>query len=204
MRTLDTSAASTLQDIAKTTEEPNAGSPNTLSAMLPAVYCELRRLGRTLLRTERGGHTLQPTAIVNEAYLRLAGVDIEIHDRKHCYLLLAQAMRRVLIDHARGKHREKRERPATGDLENAIASGLMGAHTIDVIDIDAALQALGAHSVEASEMVQLRYFFGVEDPELAALFNISEASVTRTLRFAKAWLNTYLSAHAAPQASASI
>lgn len=170
--------------------------------MLPGVYYELRRLARTLLRTERGGHTLQPTAIVNEAYLRLAGVNVEIHDRKHCYCLLAKAMRRVLIDHARGKHRDKRERPETGDLEIGLGTGFTVPPTIDVIDIYAALQALGAHSVEASEMVQLRYFFGVEDPELAALFNVSEASVTRTMRFAKAWLTTHLRAHATPHASA--
>ncbi len=161
---METSEASTSQSFAATADEATSRPAGTLSAMLPDVYYALRRLARTLLRTERGGHTLQPTAIVNEAYLRLAGVDLEIHDRKHCYCLLAQAMRRVLIDHARGKHREKRERPEAESLENGFGTALTGAHTIDVIDIDAALQALREHSVQASDMVQLRYFFGVEDP----------------------------------------
>jgi RNA polymerase sigma factor (TIGR02999 family) len=182
------------EQVAQTLSDAQTRSPNTLPSLLPVVYDELRRLGRSLLRTERIGHTLQPTAIVHEAYQRLVGINPEIHDRAHCYRLLAQAMRRVLIDHAKARCREKRELPTAEEMKSLTATPFAagGSTPADILDIDAALQGLAKHSEEVAEMVQLHYFLGVEAQELAALFSTSEASVTRSLRFAKAWLAKFV------------
>jgi RNA polymerase sigma factor (TIGR02999 family) len=167
--------------------------------MLPLVYHELRRLGRTLLREERSGHTLQPTAVVNEAYLRLAGVDLKIHDRQHCFRLIAQSMRFVLIDHGRAKARAKRELPSPEELDTLVRDSFNPSRTpIDAIDAVNAINKLAEKHEQAAEMVQLRYFFGVEDPELAELFKTSVTSVERTMRFAKAWLANYVKSSSEP------
>lgn len=165
----------------------------TFSQMVPEVYEELRRIGRAMIRAERPGHTLQPTAVVNEAYLRLAGIDHQIHDRAHCFRLLAQAMRRVLIDHARAKARNKRERPDPEELERLLQMPLIQEQTpIDILDVDRALTALAEQNNDAAEMIQLHWYFGVDAAELGPMFRASEASVTRTLRFARAWLQVFV------------
>jgi len=180
----------------------HTAKPVTLTGMLPSVYHELRRLGRTLLRDERGGHTLQPTAVVNEAYLRLAGVDLQIHDRQHCFRLIAQSMRRVLIDHGRAKVRAKRELPSCDELDTLVRDTSNPTKTpVDAIDAVNAINKLAERNEQAAEMVQLRYFFGVEDSELAVLFQISPASVERTMRFAKAWLAKYVKNASEPVAA---
>jgi RNA polymerase sigma factor (TIGR02999 family) len=166
---------------------------DTLPNMLPLVYHDLRRYGRSLIRAERPGHTLPPTAILNEALVRLLGVDTELHDRQHCFSLVALTMRRVLIDHAKAKRRLKREQLTAGAIETLTDVPFKtGTTPIDMVDVDMALSQLAILSSQAAEMIQLRYFFGVEDSELAALFDMSLASVERTLRFSKAWLCKYL------------
>jgi len=174
-------------------------SQSSLPQVLPLVYHELRRLGRTLLRSERRNHTLQPTAVVNEAYLRLAGIDLHVHDSKHCYYLVAQAMRRVLIDHAKRKNRLKREMPLSLDtLEDGKAVTLQ----FDLLDMTIANLAL--KSPEAAEMVQLRYFCGFEDAEIAAVQCCSVPTVQRTVRFAKAWLLQQMNSQARSSSDAMI
>lgn len=184
LRPMSPAAPMIAQQVAPTLCEPKR-TPSTLPNVLPLMYHELRRLGRSLLRQERCGHTLQPTAVVNEAYIRLAGIDLEIHDRAHCLHLVGQTMRRVLIDYGRQKHRLKRELPESvvGDISSQVNDS-----PIDMFDIVDAIEKLAACDSEAAEMIQLRYFFGFEDVELAALFQRSTATVERTIRFAKAWL----------------
>lgn len=159
--------------------------------LLPAMYHRLRRLARLLLRYERTGHTLQPTAIVNEAFLRLARLNRDVHNRRECFFLLAREMRRVLIDHGKHRRRAKRDQTAMDDTQL-----LIGAPTdvsLEVVtDLETALQALAQHDAKAAEMMLLRYVFGVDPEELQVYFNTSEATVTRTLRFAKAWLGRFL------------
>lgn len=174
--------------------------PRKFTEMLPQVYHELRNVGRSLLRGERAGHTLQPTAVINEAYLRLAGVNPDVQDKAHCFRLLAQTMRRVLIDHGKNKRRLKRETPTPDEVELLTTAPFLPGNTpIDTQDVAIALEELSAKSAQAAEMVQLRYFFGLEDQEISALLNVSVTTVERTCRMSKAWLSQRLAPQPEPE-----
>ena len=183
---LESSLAAQVADTAPQTQSPS------MREVLPSIYEELCRIGRAMLRCERDGHNLQPPEVVNEAFLRLASIDPKFNNREHCFRLLAQAMRRVLIDHARAKTRSKRELPCPDELERLQTMPYeVGQTPIDILDVDRALTALAKQNAAAAEMIQLHWYFGVEAVELGPLFKVSEASVNRTLRFARAWLNAF-------------
>ena len=167
--------------------------PTARDRLVPIVYEELRRLARHYMRGEREGHTLQTTALVNEAYLRLAGIDgLRWRDRAHFFALAATLMRRVLVDHARQRGREKRGAgvAVTSLDENAIAPR----SDVDVLALDDALARLAAVDPQQSRVVELRFFAGLSVEETAEALGISPATVKRDWATAKLWLYNELMA----------
>ena len=169
------------------------GSQAALDELLPVVYDELRRRAASYLRHERVNHTLQPTALVNEAYLRLVDQEsVEWKDRGHFFAVAAQAMRRILVDHARHKNREKRGGPAA-DLQlddNFEVAGLQ--RNLDIEALDEALSRLAAIDPRQVQLVELRYFAGLSLEETADTMDISRATAAREWQMAKAWLHREL------------
>jgi RNA polymerase sigma factor (TIGR02999 family) len=156
--------------------------------LLPLVYAELRRTAATYLRRERAGHTLQPTALVHEAYLRLVGQERVLwQDRAHFFGIAAQMMRRVLVDYARGRGRAKR---FGGAVRVILDDQMAAAEPVDceLLLIDRALTELSALDPRQGQIVELRYFGGLTDEEVAASLGVSRSTVTREWRIAKGWL----------------
>jgi RNA polymerase sigma factor (TIGR02999 family) len=164
------------------------GDVEARDALVPLVYHELRRRAAGYLRHERLDHTLQATALVHEAFMRLAGQDrVAWQNRGHFYGVAAQMMRRILVDHARERHAAKR--PAVGmrvDLDDRIAAPEVG--DTDILMLDAALTELAALSPQQGRIVELRYFGGLSEQEVADVLSLSRATVTREWRRARAWL----------------
>lgn len=153
-----------------------------------AVYGELRRLARNYMRNERPGHTLQATALVNEAFLRIIDWNnVEWKNRAHFFAVAAQIMRRILVDHARGRHNLKRG-GAWKQVTLADAEFLAGNAPTDLVAIDDALQALEHFDRRKSQVVQLRFFGGLTIEETAEVLKVSSDTVLTDWRFAKAWL----------------
>ncbi len=167
----------------------NNGDQQALEQVFPLVYNELRRLAGGYLRREREGHTLQPTALVHEAYLRLLGQDVEWQNRAHFLGVAAQMMRRILVDHARQHQAEKR---GSGGVKIALddveAINLSAERAADLIDLDDALTALAAFDPQKSKMVELRYFAGLSVEETAKVLGISIATFVRQWKTTRAWL----------------
>jgi len=164
------------------------GDAEALNRLLPYVYDELRRLARRYMRGERRDHTLQTTGLVHEAYARLVQVDIPWEDRVHFFAVAAGLMRRILVDHAKAARRRKRGGGAqrvTLD-EAALVSPGPGE---PVVELDRALDDLSRLDERKSKIVELIYFGGMTYRETAAAMEISEATVHRELRLAKAWLH---------------
>ena len=165
------------------------GDAGALTALMPVVYQELRKLADHYLRDERPDHTLQPTALVHEAYLRLAGIrEMELHNRAHFYGAAAQVMRRVLVDHSRQRKAVKRGGPSpkVAPFDEAIDTPIDG--TTDLVALDEALDALEAMAPERARVVELRYFGGLSVDETANYLGIAPATVKRHWAFARAWL----------------
>jgi len=168
------------------------GDAGALDALMPLVYDELRRLAQRYMSTERGDHTLQHTALVHEAYLELVRMDVGWNDRAHFFAIAARAMRRILVDHARTKNRDKRGGAAVhvdfDDVEErAAAPGELG-----ILALDESLRRLAERDPRASDIVELRYFGGLTQNELAEVFGLSLATVNRELAAAKAFLRADL------------
>ncbi len=168
--------------------EWRAGRESALGDLMPLVYDELHRIAGSYMRRENAGHTLQPTAVVNEAFVKLVDVEVEWRDRVHFRAVAAQTMRRVLVDHARTKHREKRGGAATMVTLNEEVVGEADPG-VDVMGLDLALKKLAAGDERKSRVVELHYFGGLTYDELAEALKISAATVDRELRLAKAWLH---------------
>jgi RNA polymerase sigma factor (TIGR02999 family) len=166
------------------------GEDSALERLMPLVYDELHALAHRQLRGEREGHTLQTTALLHEAYLRLMGTDVPWEGRVHFFAVAARAMRRVLVDHARGLGREKRGGGAAAvTLDENLSSGAPGA---DLLDLDEALERLAALDDRKARAIELHYFGGLEYSEIGQALGISEATVHRDLRMARAWLQREL------------
>jgi RNA polymerase sigma factor (TIGR02999 family) len=164
------------------------GEPGAVNDVMSVLYTELHRLAARHMRREARQHTLQPTALLNEAYLRLLqGPDV-VNDRQHFFALAAQAMRRVLVDHARQKRSHKRG----GSFERVTLEVVPGeqAHNIDVLALDEALTALARLDERASRVVELRFFGGHTDKEVCEILGESLATVRRDWVFARSWLRT--------------
>jgi RNA polymerase sigma factor (TIGR02999 family) len=178
--------------------EWSAGRRDALGELMPYVVDELRRLAARALRREGAAHTLQPTALVNELYLRLVGRrSVEWQNRAHFLGFAAQAMRRILVDHARAKHRAKRgERAVRVTLLPAHAVG--GPPDVDLIALDRALDRLAALDRRQARIVELRFFGGLSVREAAAVLAVGEATVVRDWASARAWLFRELASPGAP------
>jgi len=169
-----------------------AGDRAALDELTPVVYDELQRLARGQLRGERAGHTLDPTALVHEAFLRLGDYDrISWQDRAHFFSIASMTMRRVLVDYARRRHAAKRG-------GSAVAVTLPESRTpgdsvdVDLIALDEALSQLGLRDPRQCRIVEMRYFGGLTHEEIAETLEVSLATVNRDWRVAKLWLRRAL------------
>jgi RNA polymerase sigma factor (TIGR02999 family) len=164
------------------------GDQNALNDLLPLVYDELRRLARSYLQRERPGHTLQSTALVNEAYLRLVDQNVGWQSRAHFFGIAAQMMRRILVDHARARDAAKR---GAGDFKVTLDEDIAvsGARDVDVIALDIALDKLAKLDRQQGRIVELRFFAGLSIEETSEVLSISPATVKRDWAMAKAWLS---------------
>jgi RNA polymerase sigma factor (TIGR02999 family) len=184
------------EDITRLLGQWQSGDQQALSELTPLVYNELRRLAQSYMNRERANHTLQGTALVHEAYLRLVDQrHVEWRNRNHFFALAAELIRRILVDHARGKIASKRG----GDqvklsLEDAMEPTAEG--DIDLIALDDALQLLARTDPQQSRIVELRYFAGLNIEETAEVLNISPATVNRDWKIAKAFLRREMVRHA--------
>lgn len=172
----------------------NQGDGEALKELLAVVHDELRGLAGSLLRHERADHTLQPTELVHEAYLRLSGLqEMPFDGRRHFYGAAAQAMRRILIDHARRRDAGKR---GGADQRRVPIEDVLSVPIdlrLDFVRLDEALTDLAALAPDKARVVELRYFAGLSIAETAAILNIAPATVKRHWAFARAWLLRALS-----------
>ena len=168
------------------------GDSQASERLLSLVYQELRRIAARHLRMERAGHILQPTALVHELYLRLfAGEPVDYSDRTHFFAVAARQLRRILIDHARGVHTEKR---GHGHIEVSLADIDAPAKAIseDLIAVNEALDELEKLDSRCAQAVELRFFAGLTEEEAAQVLGVSKATIKRDWDFARAWLHSRL------------
>jgi len=168
-----------------------AGEPSALEELMPLVYDELKRQAVGMMRSERADHTLQATALIHEAYLRLSGSKLEAENRAHFVALAARVMRRVLVDHARTKSRDKRG----GGAERVTLVETMAVvpnATDRLLDIDRSLERLRLLDPRKHEVLELKLFGGLTDSEVALVLGLSVPTVERHLRTARAWLRSEL------------
>src|SRR5690349_17568784 len=169
------------------------GDKEALDQLMPIVYEELRRQAARYLRKERPGHTLQTTALIHEAYVRLVDQHhVQWQNRAHFFGIAAQLMRRILVDHARTKKRVKR---GGSDIRVSLADANIAVkgQDLDVVALDEALQRLAQIDEQQSRVVELRYFSGLTVEETAEVMGISKATVKRDWSVARAWLYRELS-----------
>ena len=164
------------------------GDQTALDQLVPLVYDELRRLARRYMAREHAGHTLQTTALVNEAYMRLVDwKNIRWQNRAHFFGVSAQLMRRLLVDFARARHQIKRAGQAQRvSFEDALA--VAADRGADIIALDDALKTLATLNPRQAQVVELRYFGGLSEDEIAEVLKVSTKTVKRDWQMAKAWL----------------
>ncbi len=182
------------QDITGILREWSGGDAEALERLLPIVYKELHRQAAAYIRRERVDHTLQATALINEAYLKLVDQrSMDFEDRTHFFAISARLMRQILVDHARTKHREKRGGPdaVIVELDEAVHIGI-DARSVDLIALDEALYRLAKLDPQQAQLVELRYFSGMTLDDAAAAMRISRATAARDWNVAKAWLKREL------------
>lgn len=175
------------QQVTKLLRAWGAGDKAALDELMPLVHLQLRRLAAKCLASERPDHTLRATALVNEAYLRLAGAQSDFTDRVHFFAVAARLLRHILVDHAKGQRRQKRGAGAVKlSLDDALQVG--ATPPSNILELDEALERLATHDPRKSELVELLFFGGLTYEEAAEALHISPATVNRELRMAKAWL----------------
>jgi RNA polymerase sigma factor (TIGR02999 family) len=181
------------EEITQLLTDYRGGKREALDLLLPAVYGELRAMAARYLRAEREGHTLQPTALVHEAYVRLADQrDVEWRNRAHVLGVAAQIMRRLLVDHARTRGRQKRGAGLNIPLDGVDVAA-PGESDVDLVVLDGALDRLAALSAQQGRIVELRYFGGLSIEETAEVLGVSTMTVKRGWAMARAWLHRELS-----------
>lgn len=177
------------QNITRMLKDWSGGNRDALDKLLPFVYDELHRQASRYLHRERHDHTLQTTALINEAYMKLIDQsEVEWQNRAHFFAIAAQTMRRILVDYARTRKREKRGgddvKLQLDDAMNVSAKE----KSIDLVALDEALNRLAEFDERQAKVVELRYFSGMTEEETAEVLNISTATVRRDWNMAKAWL----------------
>jgi RNA polymerase sigma-70 factor (ECF subfamily) len=181
------------QEITRLLVAWNRGEESALAQLTPLVHGELRRLARSYLRRERGNHTLQTDALVNEAYLRLIDLSrVEWRDRVHFLALSARLMRRILVDYARSKNYQKRG-GAVLRIPLDEAQDFTICRSADLVALDEALVALAAVDARKAQVIELRFFGGLSVAETAETLQVSQPTVMRDWRLAKVWLLRELS-----------
>jgi RNA polymerase sigma-70 factor (ECF subfamily) len=181
------------QDVSQLLADWSNGDQAALDKLLPLVNVELRQLARRYMRRENPGHTLQTSALVNEAYLRLIEQkSVRWQNRAHFFVIAAQLMRRILIDHARSHHYAKR---GGGALRVSLdeAAAVTEARAAELLAVDEALEKLTAMDARKGRIVELRFFGGLSLEETAEVLGISSPTVQREWRAAKAWLRRTIS-----------
>jgi len=164
------------------------GDEGALERLIPLVHDELHKIARRCMADERPGHSLQATALVNEAYLRLVDAnDVAWHDRTHFLAVAARVMRRILVDHARGRRTQKRG-GAAAQVTFDEALVVVNEPREDFVALDDALEALAAFDTRKSRVIELRFFGGLSVEETASVLKVSPATVMGDWRLAKAWL----------------
>jgi len=186
-------SADSRDQITRLLHDWSAGDATALSRLVAIVYPELRRIAARHLRAERAGHTLQPTALVNEAYVRLAQQQPGKHwqDRTHFFAVAAHVVRAVLVDHARARRALKRGSGAA-PVELTVADASVEAPPVDLLDLDAALRALELLDAEQGRIVELRYFAGLSIDETAEALGTSPSTVKRGWVAAKTYIRRHL------------
>jgi len=179
---------SSASEVSQLLKDWGDGNESALNKLIPLVYEELRKMAHYQMARERVGHTLQTTALVNEVYLRLLGaMEVSWQDRAHFFALSAKLMRRVLVDHARGRGRAKRGGAIRKlSLEETIAIPV-GRDT-NIVALDDALNSLAAADARKAKTVELRFFGGFSVEETAKVLNVSVSTVMNDWKFAKIWL----------------
>jgi len=178
------------QHITQLLNQWSNGDAEVLDDLMPLVCVALRRQAAGYLRRERSNHTLQPTALINEAYLKLIDQrDVKWQNRAHFFAIAAQAMRRILVDYARERKREKRGGAAENlPLDEALTI-VSQEKSVDLVALDEALNKLATFDERQAKVVELRYFSGLSIDETAEVLNVSNVTVRRDWNMAKAWLH---------------
>ena len=180
-------------EITQILRESSDGNKELLDKLMPYVYEELRRQASRYLRRERSDHTLQTSALINEAYLKLADQkEVAFESRTHFFAITANAMRQILVDYARTKHRQKR---GGNDVKVPLEESIIissGEQNIDLVTLDEALNRLEKIDLQQMRVVELRYFSGLSLEETAEVLNISRSTAAREWTMAKAWLHREL------------
>lgn len=173
-----------------------AGDDSVLGELTPTLYGELHRIASRHLRGERAGHTLQPTALVHEAYLKLfEGTERQYSDEVHFLAVASRVMRQVLVDYARARSSKKRTGPEAGEAKQTSLEVRSGSDVelVELIELDSAIQALQAEDESLARLIEMRYFGGMTAEESAEALGISAHVVRHDLRLAQAWLRRRLS-----------
>lgn len=179
------------QDVTSLLSAWQAGDSAAMEQVSPYIYEELRRLARHYMSGENPGHTLQTTGLVNEAFMRLVGGEFDYPSRSHFFALAARMMRQILVDHARGRRREKRgggQRNLTFDE----AAHVDGRSAQTILEVDEALTRLADQDPRMAQAVELVYFGGLSYDETAEVLGVSRSTLGNDLKFAKAWLKDAL------------
>lgn len=173
----------------------SSGDASAADDLLPMVYQQLRALAAAQMSTERVGHTLQATALVHEAFLRLAGPrKVSWQNQAHFYAAAAEAMRRILVDHARRKNRQKRDGSKQRIMLNVLDLAA-SENSEDILALDEALRRLETQDPEAANVVRLRFYAGLSVDQTAEALDVSPRTIDRRWKFARAWLYRELDHH---------
>ena len=177
-------------DLTIALRELGAGRKEAAEVLLPAIVAELRATAQRVLGARGASQTLQPTALVNEAFLKLLGTQALAHvqDRRHFFALAARAMRQICVDHARARRAAKRSGVAREERTLGDVLGISRPETDDILDVDEALSELARVDERQARLVELRFFAGLEVAEVAAAMDVSVSTVEREWRAARAWL----------------
>ncbi|MEM7501803.1 MAG: ECF-type sigma factor [Pseudomonadota bacterium] len=181
-------------DITRLLSDWRSGQESALEQLTPQVYDELKRIAARMFRGENAGHTLQPTAVVNEAFLNLVDANVDYQNRAHFFSLAARMMRRILVDHAKAKSAAKRGGSERNEHYTEGVAAANPAPDREILALDAALDELAALDERRARVLELHYFGGLSYEEMSEVLGVASATLSRDLRAARAWLKSQMSA----------